>query len=396
VRKPRRLSPDARLPEIIDGWLFHLGATKPSPRTLAAYRADVEGVARRIDTDGAAVLRLEHLTKRALRAAFASWAADHAASSVLRAHSAWSSLFDFLVAKDLVDGNPMAAVGKPRLAASSPKAIKADDAAPLLLTTAAAVGQSRSLQRRIPTGGGDPDRELRARLRAFAKAHPRWGYRRAHAVLVREGQRLNRKKVQRLWREEGLRVPPRRRKRRRVGVTATPADRLTAAHPDHVWALDYQFDVTATGHTIKILHVIDEFTRESLADVVAYSIDADTTVNTLDKIIGRRGRHPVYIRCDNGPELTANALKDWCRFTGTATSYIDPGSPWQNPWGESYGSRMRDELLSIEVFDTLLEAQVLVADWRIEYNNTRPHSALEMLTPTSYAQAWRTDQTQLT
>lgn len=129
MRKPRRLSPDARLPEIIDGWLFHLGATKPSPRTLAAYRADVEGVARRIDTDGAAVLRLEHLTKRALRAAFASWAADHAASSVLRAHSAWSSLFDFLVAKDLVDGNPMAAVGKPRLAASAPKAIKADDAA---------------------------------------------------------------------------------------------------------------------------------------------------------------------------------------------------------------------------------------------------------------------------
>jgi len=160
--------------------------------------------------------------------------------------------------------------------------------------------------------------------------------------------------------------------------------------------LDYQFDVTATGHTIKILHVIDEFTRESLADVVAYSIDADTTVNTLDKIIGRRGRHPVYIRCDNGPELTANALKDWCRFTGTATSYIDPGSPWQNPWVESYGSRMRDELLSIEVFDTLLEAHVLVADWRIEYNNTRPHSALEMLTPTAYAQAWRTDQTQLT
>jgi len=136
--KPRRISPDARLPEIIDGWLFQLGATKPSPRTLAAYRADVEGVARRIDTDGAAVLRLEHLSKPTLRAAFASLAADHAASSVLRAHSAWSSLFDFLVAEDLVDGNPMAAVGKPRLAPSAPKAIKADDAAQRLLATAAA------------------------------------------------------------------------------------------------------------------------------------------------------------------------------------------------------------------------------------------------------------------
>ena len=137
--KLRRLSPDAHLPEIIDAWLFQLGATKPSPRTLAAYRADVEGVARRIDTDGAGVLRLEHLTKPALRAAFASWAADHAASSVLRAHSAWSSLFDFLVAEDLVDGNPMAAIGKPRLAPSAPKAIKADDAAQRLLTTAAAI-----------------------------------------------------------------------------------------------------------------------------------------------------------------------------------------------------------------------------------------------------------------
>src|SRR5271154_766849 len=137
--KPRRLSPDARLPEIIDGWLFQLGATKPSPRPLAAYRADVEGVARRIDTDGAAVLRLEHLTKRALRAAFASWAADHAASSVLRAHSAWSSLFDFLVAEDLLDGNPMAAVAKPRLAKTTPKAIRADDAAERLLATAATI-----------------------------------------------------------------------------------------------------------------------------------------------------------------------------------------------------------------------------------------------------------------
>ena len=137
--KLRRLSPDAHLPEIIDAWLFQLGATKPSPRTLAAYRADVEGVARRIDTDGAGVLRLEHLTKPALRAAFASWAADHAASSVLRAHSAWSSLFDFLVAEDLVDGNPMAAIGKPRLAPSAPKAIKADDAAQRLLTTATAI-----------------------------------------------------------------------------------------------------------------------------------------------------------------------------------------------------------------------------------------------------------------
>lgn len=258
----------------------------------------------------------------------------------------------------------------------------------------AIVGQHRSTQRHEPAEC-DADRDLRARLRAFAREHPRWGYRRAHAVLVREGHALNRKKVQRLWREEGLRVPPKKRKRQRVGESTTPADRLRATHPDHVWALDYQFDVTATGRTIKILHVVDEFTRESLIDVVACSIDADATVAALDKVVGARGAHPEFVRCDNGPELTANALRDWCRFGGSGASYIDPGSPWQNPWVESYGGRMRDELLAVEQFDSLLEAQVLVADWRIEYNTYRPHSALGMLTPAEFAEAWRVNQPQL-
>jgi transposase InsO family protein len=126
------------------------------------------------------------------------------------------------------------------------------------------VGQHRSTQRHTPAEP-DPDRDLRARLRRFAKRHPHWGYRRAHAVLRREGWVVNRKKVQRLWREEGLRVPPRRRKRQRLGDSTMPADQLRAERPDQVWALDYQFDVTATGRTIKILHVVDEFTRESLA-----------------------------------------------------------------------------------------------------------------------------------
>jgi len=256
------------------------------------------------------------------------------------------------------------------------------------------VGQHRSTQRHA-RAEPDPDRQLRTRLRAFAAAHPRWGYRRAHAVLRRDGPAVNRKKVQRLWREEGLRVPPRRRKRQRLGDSTVPADRLRATHPDHVWALDYQFDVTATGRTLKILHVVDEFTRESLADLVAHSIDADATVACLDKTAAQRGRHPQFLRCDNGPELTAHALRDWCRFTGAGTSYIDPGSPWQNPWVESYGSRIRDELLAIEQFDTLLEAQVLVADWRTEYNTYRPHSALGMLSPLEFAQRWTQHQPQL-
>jgi len=250
------------------------------------------------------------------------------------------------------------------------------------------VGQHRSTQRHQPAET-DSDRELRAWLRRFAKRHPRWGFRRAHAVLRREGHVVNRKKIQRLWREEGLRVPARRRKRQRLGDSTTPAGRLRAEYPDHVWALDYQFDVTATGRIIKILHVVDEFTRESLTDLVDHSIDADATVAALDKITAQRRRHPSFVRCDNGPELTANALRDWCRFAGTGTSYIEPGSPWENPWVESYGSRMRDEPLAIEQFASLLEAQVLVGDWRTEYNTYRPHFALNGLTPADYAEQWR-------
>lgn len=126
-----------------------------------------------------------------------------------------------------------------------------------------------------------------------------------------------------------------------------------------------------------------------MADLVASSIDADATVGVLDKIIAEQGTHPRFIRCDNSPELTAAALQDWCPLTDTGTAYIDPGAPWQNPQVESYASRMRDELLAIEQFDTLLEAQLLIADWTTEYNEHRPHSTLGMLTPTEYAQQWR-------
>jgi hypothetical protein len=189
------------------------------------------------------------------------------------------------------------------------------------------LGQHRSTQRHEPADP-DPDRDLRDRLRSFAKRHPRWGYRRAHAVLRREGHSVNAGRSS-AGGEEGLRVPAKRRKRQRLGDSTTPADRLRAERPDHVWALDYQFDVTASGRIIKMLHDVDEFTRESLADLVEHFIDADGTVACLDKIVGGRGRHPEFIRCDNGPELTANALRDWCRFAGTGTSYIEPGSPWE-------------------------------------------------------------------
>jgi putative transposase len=249
------------------------------------------------------------------------------------------------------------------------------------------VGQHRSTQRREPCVAPD-DGALRGRLREISRDRPRWGYRRAHAVLRGEGWTLNRKRVQRLWREEGLRVPQKRRKRQRIGDSTVPADRLRAERPDHVWAFDFQFDQTADGKILKLLHVVDEFTREALAIECRRRIDADATVAVLEGLTLARGRAPEFVRCDNGPEMTANALKDWCRFAGTGSSYIDPGSPWQNPYVESFGSRVRDELLAVEQFSCLAEAKVLVEDWRQDYNHHRPHSALKMMAPARFAQAW--------
>ena len=252
-------------------------------------------------------------------------------------------------------------------------------------------GQHRATQRRVPLRGPGDD-ALRTELRAFSRGHPRWGYRRAWATLREEGWTMNRKRIQRLWREEGLRVPLKRRKRRCLGSSTTPAARLRAACPNQVWALDFQFDQTVDGRVLKLLNVLDEHTREALAMAAARSINADATVDTLDRIVAERGTVPEYIRCDNGPELTANTLRDWCRSSGTGTSYIEPGAPWQNPYVESFNGRLRDELLAVEQFDTLLEAQVLIEDWRIEYNTKRPHSSLDWLAPATYADRWHADQ----
>ncbi len=224
-------------------------------------------------------------------------------------------------------------------------------------------GQHRSTQRREGFVAPD-DAGLRAALRGISRDRPRWGYRRAHQLLLDQGWELNRKRTQRLWREEGLRVPQRRRKRRRLGVSTVPADRLRAEGPDHVWAIDFQFDQTADGRILKLLHVVDEFTREALAIECRRRIDADATVATLERFVAQPGVRPGHIRCDNGLELTANALRDWCRFSGAQSAYIEPGSPWQNPFVESFGSRVRDELLGVELFSCLTEAQVLVEDWR--------------------------------
>ena|SRR5437868_8780440 len=247
------------------------------------------------------------------------------------------------------------------------------------------VGQHRSTQRHEPQRADD-DAALRAELRKLSAQRPRWGYRRAHHRLGQDGWEVNRKRVQRLWREEGLRVPQRRRKRRRLGESTVPAERLRAERPNQMWALDFQHDQTADGRVIRLLNVVDEFTREALVMLVARSIDADTTVAALERLVAKRGA-PEHLRMDNGPELTAHALQDWCRFSRAGTAYIDPGSPWQNPFVESFHSRVRDELLDVEQFSCLAEARVVIGDWRQDYNHNRPHSSLGMLTPAVFAAA---------
>ena len=248
-----------------------------------------------------------------------------------------------------------------------------------------AVGQHRSTQRHHPRSR-DADEPIRRRLRGISKADPRFGYRRAWAVLQREGFTVNRKRVQRLWRDEGLRVPPQRLKRHRVGTSTVPAERLVADHRNHVWALDFLFDATSDGRPLKVLSMCDEHTRESVGGRVARSITADDVATILDRAAAQRG-HPEYLRCDNGPEFVSIAIRDWCRFSGTGASFIEPGSAWQNPYVESFNARARDELFSREIFDTVREARVMYADWCDRYNHHHPHSSLGWLTPAVYAAA---------
>jgi len=249
------------------------------------------------------------------------------------------------------------------------------------------VGQARSAQRRPTPVRPAAEARLRVRLRDISRSHPRWGYRRVRIELTKEGWAVNTKKVHRLWRDEELQVRPRRRKRCRGTSTI---DEVIASRPDEVWALDFQFDATADGRALKLLHGVDEFTREALVMRVGRSCDADQVVTELERIVADRGA-PGYLRCDNGPEFIAAALQDWCRFSGAGTVFIEPGSPWQNPYVESFNARVRDELLNMTEFYTFAEAEVLVADFQMDYNWLRPHSSLQDLAPAVFAERWRMD-----
>jgi transposase InsO family protein len=245
------------------------------------------------------------------------------------------------------------------------------------------VAQHRSTQRRPARPRPAEEEKLRRRLREIASRHPRWGWKTAHSILRREGWTVNKKRTRRLWRDEGLRRPaPCKRKRTRP---PGGGELLRAERPNHVWAIDFQFDETADRRRIKLLNIVDEHTREALAMRVGRRCDADHVVGVIEALATERGA-PEHLRMDNGPELVAWALRDWCRLAGTATRYIEPGSPWENPFVESFNGRARDELLNIEEFASLLEAQMLVEAWRVEYNTYRPHSSLGGLTPAEYAE----------
>ncbi|MEJ8564808.1 MULTISPECIES: IS3 family transposase [unclassified Micrococcus] len=244
------------------------------------------------------------------------------------------------------------------------------------------VGLSRSAYRRPLKGDtvADPDRALREWLRAWAKDHPRYGYRRAYHDARAEGWVVNHKKIQRLWRDEGLRVPQRRR-RKRVG--SSTVDAPTADAPNVVWAVDFQFDADEHGRPIKICSIVDEHTRECIGGLVERSITADRLTAHLEDLVAARGA-PAVLRSDNGPEFISEAMADWAG-TRTGLSYIPPGSPWRNGYVESFNSRIRDECLNINSFYSLLHAQVIIGDWKDEYNHHRRHSSLGYLTPAEYA-----------
>ncbi len=208
-----------------------------------------------------------------------------------------------------------------------------------------------------------------------------------HVLLARDGWRLNHKRVERLWREEGLAVPQKQRKRRRTGSIENGIGRLRATKPNEVWSYDFVFDRTDDGRRLKILTLVDEYTREALAVHVARSITAEDLICALLPLFAERGP-PQHIRSDNGPEFVARAVKDWLRGAGVHTAFIEPGSPWQNAYCESFNGKLRDELLAGEIFTSLVEAQVLAEQYRREYNTFRPHRSLGHQTPAEYAASW--------
>ncbi len=218
------------------------------------------------------------------------------------------------------------------------------------------------------------------RIIELATRYGRYGYRRITALLQSESWRVNHKRVERIWRKEGLKVPKRQSRRGRLWLNDGSCIRLRPEHKDHVWSYDFAMARTADGRAFRILAILDEFTRECLAILVNRHITYRDVIDQLFQLFVLRGI-PEHIRSDNGPEFTAREIRRWLAKIGVKTLFIERGSPWENGYIESFNGKLRDELLSREIFATLTEAKVLIEDWRREYNGIRPHSALRYRPP---------------
>lgn len=245
------------------------------------------------------------------------------------------------------------------------------------------VGQSRSTQRYVLAIPED-EPVILGRMQQLVRAHPRYGYRMIWACLRREGFAVNRKRIYRLWKREGYKVPQVQHKRRRLGGSENGCARFRPCYKNHIWAWDFIFDRDERGRSLKWLTVIDEFTRECLELLPARHLTSLDVIDRLIVLMNERGV-PTYIRSDNGPEFIAKAIRGWLARAGVGTLYVEPGAPWENGYAESFQSRLRDELLNAESFANLREAQALARMWKREYNEERPHSSLGYSTPTEFA-----------
>jgi len=246
-----------------------------------------------------------------------------------------------------------------------------------------ALEQPRSTQRYEPKPRHD-ELALAKGMLKVARRRPRWGYRRVAWRLRRDGWRASDTRVYRLWRREGLKVPVKKRKKRRLGKSENGCVHRRAEHRDHVWCWDFVFDHTTSGSQLKWLSIVDEYTRECLALKVARSITSEEVIDTLAELFGMRGV-PKCIRSDNGPEFVARAVRRWLDRVDVEALYIEPGSPWENGYAESFHSRLRDEFLALDVFESLSAAKRLTQQWREDYNHHRPHSSLGYVTPNEFA-----------
>lgn len=227
-----------------------------------------------------------------------------------------------------------------------------------------------------------PERQqMHQEIVALSEDNPRYGYRRVTALLRREGHEVNAKQVQRVRRQKGLQVSRRQRKMRRLGLST--AERQRAAHANHVWSWDFVEDQTENGTRFRVLTLIDEHTRECLAVHVDWSIRAVDVITVVEAAMARYGV-PRHLRSDNGPEFIAYAIQDWLRQKNVKTIYITPGSPWENAYIESFHDKLRDECLNREIFGSLWEARVVIEQWRLHYNDRRPHSSLGYQTPSEF------------